>query len=307
MIHLYPPIFSWGDGIEMPFNYIFIGLPGVGKTTVLKSICKTRADTRLFVMDDEIKKRLNKLVGNPQASDQLKKCATNDIVVNTFCEKWCQEFEQEIVIKALLRTDFEKHSSAIMALLGEQKWREFEAAIAADYLKNEQDCAFDLGGSQPLIPTVQKICKEVGITFVYLKADHETICAHLNQEQADGRPRWQHVSNYQAAGVEGWRLLAQKHQKERESLLEALAELTIDVTNSSIEEVNLKVRAAIAKHELRLQDQDNVKVELDESIPILYGKVDQGENSDKPQQEAQTQLNKHSPTNHFLEKGLKSF
>jgi shikimate kinase len=189
-----------------------------------------------------------------------------------------------------------------MKLLGEPKWRELEAAIAADFLKTEEDCVFDLGGSQPLNPTVQKVCKEVGIAFVYLKADHETICAHLDQEQNDGRPKWQHISNYQAAGIEGWRLLALNHRNERESLLEALADLTIDVTNSSIEDVNLKVRMAIAQYELQLQDEDKMEVELEEIVPIVYSKMEPGESSQgKPQQEVQiqSQLNRRSPTKHF--------
>lgn len=281
----------------MSLKYIFIGLPGAGKTTVLKSICQVLPNTHLFIMDDEIKKRLNALIANPQFSEQLKENATDDSVVNFFCAKWRETFEDEIVFSALLRRNFDKHSSAIMKLLGESHWREFEAAIAADFVKTKQGCAFDLGGSQPLNPAVKKVCSEMGIKFIYLKANHEAICDHLGQVQADGLPRWQHISNYQVVGEEGWKALALKHRQDREPLLEAIADLTIDVSHLSIEQVVLDLRMLIAKNELQISAEYSEEIEKKPS-PVLYRDMDQGESSEpKSNQIAQAQRLRYSPSN----------
>ncbi len=249
----------------MSFDYIFIGLPGAGKTTVLKAITQTP----LFIMDDEIKKRLNKLVENPLAREQLTKCATDDDVVNSFCAKWSQQFGQELAIKALLRESFPKHSSAIMKYLGEAQWRELEAALAADLIKQEQQpCAFDLGGSQPLNKTIQLVCRDKRKKFVYLKADHDTICDHLSRIQPDGRPRWQHISNYQAKG-DAWKALSQAHREEREAKLQAIADITIDISHLALEEMVLKARVAIAEYELRSLSINDRTDELPSVVPAL--------------------------------------
>lgn len=283
----------------MSLNFICIGLPGSGKTTIMSLFSEYTQDSPVFTMDDQIKIRLNRLLTEPYIREKLTKAQTDDPVVNALCLRWSEKHDLELVVSAFLREGYEKHSSAVMKLLGEPCWRELEAAIAVDFLKNQKGCLFDLGSSQPLDAVVQQACLESGIKFIFLKADHETICQHLSVPQKDGRPRWQQISNYAAEGENGWKALALKHRALRESKYEEIAYKTVDVSNKSIDEVLLEIKAIVAINNLESFSDlslDSMDSDVHDNAKVIINK----HSSAEPENVSELpRFEKSSPRKHY--------
>ncbi len=255
----------------MSFKYIFIGLPGAGKTTALKALIKdSYPDMPVLFMDDEVKKRLNSTLALDTPRLSLSDFSLEDKLINEICRDWCKRFKKEDVLDALMRKGYPKHSAATMKILGEPAWRELEASIAADFISSRSDAAFDLGAKQPLHPIVKDACETLGFKFIYFDADVDTICQHLSTKQDDGRQRWQQISNYNAAGEDGWKELAMEHRKQRETLYRDIANITINVSNMSIQEVIESIKTIISiDEESCLDNNDVVKGVSEQHFEIL--------------------------------------
>lgn len=129
-------------GVILPApKVIFIGLPGVGKTTVATKVSEDTSSTLLSV-DAKVKDILSAYMTN--SLDPLYHNTLEELRLK-FINQGCNK---EAVNIAFKRKDFPKHSSAFMKYLGEPFWRKVEATIAALLLENESDCIFDLGASQ---------------------------------------------------------------------------------------------------------------------------------------------------------------
>lgn len=238
-------------------NFVLIGLPGVGKTTITKEYLesiKNNLSARdayfpeyQIISTDEVIKEIIVTQNHPALIDFTEHCVNFH---SQHPDKYNKKFEGlcffiDKTPRRIVQDMFSEY--------GEHYWRDLEA-ICIGYIfrqYNGQCIIFDLGGKAFLHPFVREKINEMGLKSVFLSASHEQILARLSSGDA-----WQKRSNYAAEAVK-WPQLSYRHRHERVSTLIEDSDIAVDTTDKSVQQVAKEVLYAMRASEIADEDRED--------------------------------------------------
>lgn len=206
----------------------FIGLLSAGKSTALKTLVS----------------KLN------QNGNQYTIVSTDDIVIRRMKDPQdpvimqFQRSTQILIDKSVFQSS--SPTATFIALYGEPSFRDLEEQFVVDMIQNAPSHAFfDLGGKVPLREGLAAKLKASGVLMIYLDVNHQTILAHLSEDDS-----WQTRGIYKLAEEKGpgWKQLALQHRLERVEKYKVAADIILDANNKSPDDIASEALALIQKH-----------------------------------------------------------
>lgn len=213
-------------------KFLLIGLPGVGKTTIMQAWVQ-------FLNDQGIS-------ANFVPTDILinQRIRSDDLIVQQY-EEIYGKIDDDIFTA-------EDPSKSFINRYGELAMRSLEEQLLINMIDSSTENDWlDFGGRALLLPKVVEAVKRQGITIIFLSATHETILQRLGtNEEWRQRPTYALASEKSADG-KGWMSNAIKHREERFEKFTQMANIIISVDfdglkppENIIREINLRMKAS---------------------------------------------------------------
>lgn len=221
------------------FNkFVLVGLPGVGKSTILE-ICletlgKKNSKYQTLSIDEIINKRMK----------------PEDAVIQRF------EKEKQIKIPIEILTAPNPNAAFIKYYGDEPLFRDLEEIFIKDILRNiNNNTWLDLGGKASLREETMKLLISRRMITILLYAEHSTIIERLEKNN-----NWEKRGNYfnaESTKAGGWKQLALEHRRERLAKHINTATIIINTDKKLSEEIAKEVLYSIKNLELATSQRTN--------------------------------------------------